>query len=384
MVNLTPRERVISAIEHNNPDRVPLDMTICEEPYMKLLDYFGIDKSNISEGDKWGEILMIPELAKALGIDFLYIKSKKPQNPNQSKNISADLSTDEWGVVRKKVQLKDGSYYWNIVHHPLKESGIEDLINFPWPNPDDEQVSEGLSSQAKHYYKNTDLCLIGRFGSSIFETAWYMRGFEQFLMDLMINQDFAKVLMEKICSIQMRIDERCLEAAGEYIHILKLAGDDLGGQEGPLISPEIFRQMVKPILCRRWKVIKSKFRKINPKGYVMFHSCGNIYPLIPDFIECGLDILDPIQKVKGMEIEKLKAEFGNKLTFHGAIDTQYLLPNGSPAEVKSEVKRIISILGKNGGFIAAPVHNLQADVPVENIIALSEAVRESGNGSRHA
>lgn len=381
MVNMTPRERAISAIEHNNPDRVPLDMTICEEPYMKLLEYFGIDKSNILGGDKWGEILMIPELAKALGIDFLYIKSKKPQNHNQSKNISADLSTDEWGVVRKKVQLRDGSYYWNIVHHPLKESRIEDLIDFPWPNPDDEQVCEDLPSKAKHLYKNTDLCLIGRFGSSIFETAWYMRGFEQFLMDLMINQDFAKVLMEKICSIQMRIDERCLELAGKYIQILKLAGDDLGGQEGPLISPEIFRQMIKPILCKRWEVIKSKFRKINPKGYVMFHSCGNIYPIIPDFIECGLDILDPIQKVKGMEIEKLKAEFGNRLTFHGAIDTQYLLPNGSPAEVRSEVKRIISILGKNGGYIAAPVHNLQADVPVENIIALSDAVRESGNGN---
>ncbi|MCX6383515.1 MAG: hypothetical protein NTV16_03385 [Actinobacteria bacterium] len=378
---MTPRERAISAIEHNNPDRVPLDMTICEEPYMKLLEYFGIDKSNILGGDKWGEILTIPELAKALGIDFLYIKSKKPQNHNQSKNISADLSTDEWGVVRKKVQLRDGSYYWNIVHHPLKESRIEDLIDFPWPNPDDEQVCEDLPSEAKHLYKNTDLCLIGRFGSSIFETAWYMRGFEQFLMDLMINQDFAKVLMEKICSIQMRIDERCLELAGKYIQILKLAGDDLGGQEGPLISPEIFRQMIKPILCKRWEVIKSKFRKINPKGYVMFHSCGNIYPIIPDFIECGLDILDPIQKVKGMEIEKLKAEFGNKLTFHGAIDTQYLLPNGSPAEVRSEVKRIISILGKNGGYIAAPVHNLQADVPVENIIALSDAVRESGNGN---
>ncbi|MHB8278148.1 MAG: hypothetical protein ACYDIA_10910 [Candidatus Humimicrobiaceae bacterium] len=119
-----------------------------------------------------------------------------------------------------------------MISRTLKESRIEDLIDFPWPNPDDEQVCEGLSSKAKHLCKNTDLCLVGRFGSSIFETAWYMRGFEQFLMDLMINQDFAKVLMEKICSIQMRIDERCLELAGEYIQILKLAGDDLGGQEG--------------------------------------------------------------------------------------------------------------------------------------------------------
>jgi uroporphyrinogen decarboxylase len=376
MGNMTPRERAISAIEHNNPDRVPLDMTICEEPYMKLLEYFGIDKANIPKADKWGEILVEPELAKALGIDFLYVKSKKPKNPNENKNISADLSTDEWGVVRKKVYLKDWNYYWDIVHHPLKESRIEDLADFPWPNPDDGQVCEGLASQARYLYKNTDFCLVGRFGSSIFETAWYMRGFEQFLMDLMVNQDFAKALMEKICSIQMRIDEICLELAGEYIQILKLAGDDLGGQTGPLISPEIFRQMVKPILCKRWKVIKGRFRKFNPKGYVIFHSCGNIYPLIPDFIGCGLDILDPIQKLKGMEIEKLKAEFGNKLTFHGAIDTQYLLPNGSPAEVKSEVKRVIETLGRNGGYIAAPVHNLQADVPVENIIALSEAVKD--------
>ena len=381
MPNMTPRDRAISAIGHKNPDRVPLDMTICEEPYMKLLEYFGIDKSDIPKADKWGEILVVPELAKPLGIDFLYIKSKKPKNPNESKNISADLSIDEWGVVRKKVQLKDGSYYWNIIHHPLKESRIKDLLDFPWPDPDSKQVCEGLLSHAKHLYNNTDFCIVGQFGSSIFETAWYMRGFEQFLTDLMINKDFAKALMEKICSIQMRIDERGLELAGGYIQILKLAGDDLGGQESPLISPEIFRQMVKPILCRRWKVIKSKFRKVNPKGFVMFHSCGNIYPLIPDFIECGLDILDPIQKVKGMEIEKLKAEFGNKLTFHGAIDTQYLLPNGSPAQVRSEVKRIISILGRDGGYIAAPVHNLQADVPVENIIALSEAVKESGNGS---
>ena len=372
---MTPRDRAIAAIEHKIPDRVPLDMTICEEPYMKLLDYFGIDKSNIPKADKWGEILVVPELAKALGIDFLYVKSKKPENPNDNKNISEDLATDEWGVVRKKVHLQDGSYYWNIVHHPLRESRIGDLTNFRWPNPEDKQICEGLDSEARNLYENTDLCLVGRFGSSIFETAWYMRGFEQFLTDLITNRDFAKALMEKISSIQTRIDERCLELAGSYIQILKLAGDDLGGQSGPLISPEIFRQMIKPILCRRWKEIKAKFRKVNPKGFIMFHSCGNIYPLIADFIECGLDILDPVQKVKGMEIEKLKAEYGKDLTFHGAIDTQVLLPKGSPSEVKSEVKRIADILGRNAGFIAAPVHNLQADVPVENIIALSEAIK---------
>ena len=373
---MTPRERTISAIKHHSPDRVPLDMTICEEPYMKLLDYYNIDKSNIPEVDKWGEILMIPELAKALGIDFLYIKSKKPQNHN--KNTTSDFFTDEWGVVRKKIHLRNGSYYWEIVKHPLKEARIEDLKDFLWPDPNNEKRYEGLASQAKNLYKNSDLCLIGRFSSSIFETAWYMRGFEQWLMDLVINQDFVKLLMTKIDSIQRRIEERCLELTGEYIQILKLAGGDLGGQMGPLISPEIFKKVIKPILCKGWKISKSKFRKYNPNGSVMFHTCGNVYPFILDFIECELDILDPIQKVEGMEIEKLKEEFGDKLTFHGAIDTQYLLPYGSPAEVKSEAKRVMEILGKNGGYIAAPVHNLQADVPVENIIALSDAVKEFG------
>lgn len=372
------RERAILAIEHNITDRIPLDMTICEGPYLKLLEYFGIDKSNIPKADLWGEILVVPELAKALGIDFLYIKTQKPQPRNN--NTSIDLSIDEWGVVRKKVYLRDGNYYWNIIEHPLKGFNIEELKNYSWPDPDDEQRYEGLASQTKNLYNDTDLCLVGRCGGSIFETAWYMRGFEQWLMDLLINRDFAKFLMEKICSIQMRIDERCLELIGEYIQVLKLAGDDLGGQEGPLISPEIFKKMVKPVLCKRWETAKSKFRKFNPKGYIMFHTCGNVYPLIPDFIECGLDILDPIQKVKGMEIEKLKAEFGDKLTFHGGIDTQDLLPTGSPAEIKSEVKRVIETFGRGGGYIAAPVHNVQADVPVENIIALSDAVKEYGNG----
>ena len=372
---MTSRERVIAAIKHHTPDRVPLDMTISEKLYIGLLDYFNIDKSNISEPDKWGEIPMIPELAKVLGIDFLFIKPGRPQK--QDKNTNLDLSTDDWGVVRKKVYLKNGGYYWEIVEHPLKDSNIKDLKYFPWPDPDNEEIFKNLSSQAKNLYENTDYCLIGRFSSSIFETAWYMRGLEQFLIDLMINQDFATALLDKIFAIQIKTAEQCLELAGEYTQILRLGGD-LGSQIGPLISPNIFKKIVKPVLCKSWSVLKSKFRKYNPDGFIMYHSCGNIYPFIPDFIECGLDILDPIQKVEGMEIEKLKDEFGDKLTFHGAIDTQYLLPYGSPAEVKSEVRRVMEILGKNGGFIAAPVHNVQADVPIENIIALSEAVQEFG------
>lgn len=253
---------------------------------------------------------------------------------------------------------------------------LEELKNYPWPDPDDEGIYKDLQSQAQYLYENTDLCLIGRFGGSIFETAWYMRGFDQFLIDLLINKDFAKFLMQKIASYTMEIEKNCLERAGEYIQILKLAGDDLGGQEDLLISPEIFKNMIKPILCKRWKTSKEKFRSYTPNGYTMFHTCGNVYPLISDFIECGLDILDPVQPARGMEIDKLKTEFGDNLTFHGAIDTQKLLPYGKPNEVKNEAKRIMKILGEKGGYIVAPVHNIQEDVPIKNIIALSEAVKE--------
>ena len=131
---MTSRERVIAAIKHQTPDRVPLDMTICEKPFMGLMDYFGINKANLSEPDKWGEILMIPELAKALGVDFLFIKSGKPKK--KDKESYADLSTDDWGVVRKKVLLKNGGCYWEIVKHPLKDATIEDLKHFAWPDPD--------------------------------------------------------------------------------------------------------------------------------------------------------------------------------------------------------------------------------------------------------
>jgi uroporphyrinogen decarboxylase len=370
---MTSRERVIAAIKHQTPDRVPLDMTICEKPFMGLMDYFGINKTNLSEPDKWGEIPMIPELAKALGIDFLFIKSGKPKK--KDKESYTDLSTDDWGVVRKKVFLKNGSYYWEIVKHPLKDATVEDLKHFAWPDPDDEGIYRNLSMQAKNLYENTEYCLVGRFNSSIFETAWYLRGLEKFLIDLIRNQQFAQELLNRIYKIQVKTAEQCLKLAGKYIQILRF-GDDLGTQMGPLISPDVFRKIVKPVLCKAWTVLKSKFRLYNPEGFIMFHSCGNVYPFIPDFIGCSLDILDPLQKVPGMEIKKLKQEFGDKLTFHGAIDTQYLLPYASPAEVKSEVKKIVEILGKNGGFIAAPVHNVQADVPVKNLLALSEAVRE--------
>jgi uroporphyrinogen decarboxylase len=376
---MIPRERVIASIERKDFDRFPIDLTLCEKPYCSLLDYFGMEKSKAPEADKWGEILITPELAKVLDIDCIYLKGKQAINPKKEskKNIESSIEqfTDEWGVVRKKINLAGGGYYWEIIKHPLKDLNLEQLYDYKWSTPDEEEF-QGLEKYSKSLYEDTDLCVIGKFGGSIFETAWYMRGFEQWMIDLLTNQEFAVFLLEKICSVQMRIDEICLERAGEHIQILKLAGDDFGSQNGLLISQNTFRKMIKPFLNKRWNSAKNKFKQLNPTGYTMFHTCGNVFPIIKDFIDCGLDILDPIQKVPGMEIEKLKSEFGEKLTFHGAVDTQFLLPYASEEEIQKEVKKIVSVLGHNGGLIVAPVHNVQKDVPIKNIFAMINTVKE--------
>jgi uroporphyrinogen decarboxylase len=377
MRGMTPRQRALAAIRHEEPDRVPFDITICFEPFMNLVQALGIKLETIPQPDKWGEVFLTPEIAIRIGVDFLYIKSGSPTFSKQKTNPDGSV-TDEWGITRKKVFFKNGIYYWEMVEHPLKDASIKDLEEYIWPDPDDPGRYENLLERAKDLYENTDFCLIGRFGGSIFETAWYMRGLEQWLIDLVKNQEFTRILLDKICNIQMKIDQNCLIIAGKYIQILKVAGDDLGAQECPLISPKTFEKIVKPVLCKRWKAAKDTFRIYNPEGHILFHSCGNIYPFINDFINCGLDILDPIQKVEGMEIAKLKSEFGDRLTFHGAIDTQELLPYGTAEQVKEEVRKTIQVLGRNGGYIIAPVHNVQADVPPENLIALSEAVKEYG------
>ena len=374
---MTSRQRALLAIHHKEPDRVPFDLTICIDPLLKLLEHLGLSLPSNLEPDRWGEVLLTPEIASALGVDFLYLKAGRQTLTKRITDSSA-TTTDEWGIKRKKVFFKDNKFYWEIIHNSLKEASIQNLNDYPWPDPDDPAQYENLLERAMDLYENTDFCIIGRFGGSIFETAWYLRGFEQWMTDLKINPEFASALMNKICDIQIKIDKNCLNIAGKYIQVLKVAGDDLGMQDSPLISPSTFRYLIKPVLHRRWKAAKDTFRLLNPEGTILFHSCGNIYPFINDFIECGLDILDPIQRISEMDIKKLKKEFGEKLTFHGAIDTQKLLPFGSPEDIKREVRKTIQILGKNGGYILAPVHNVQTDVPPENILALSEAVKEYG------
>jgi uroporphyrinogen decarboxylase len=206
-----------------------------------------------------------------------------------------------------------------------------------------------------------------------------MRGFEQFLIDVSFEPDFASALMSKLVDIALARLEVGLKACGKYLQCVRFAGDDMGQQSGLLMSPKMFREVVKPVFARYYQEARKMIDDYDPEIKIMAHTDGDVYPIIPDYIEMGLDVLNPVQPyVKEMEHDKLKAEFGDRLSFHAGIDIQNVMPFGTVDEVKAEAVKVMRVLGQSGGYILAPTHYLQGDVPPENVIALRDAVMEHG------
>ncbi len=287
---------------------------------------------------------------------------------------------DEWGVGRRLISQPGGGSLLEAVYHPLADSTrVEELQKYPWPDPSAPGRSDGLAAEAKRLYEDTELALVGRVGGPIVETALYLMGFERWLMCCMQTPEFAGALLDKITDIQIALDQIGLEAAGQYLQIFKVSGEDLGMQSGPLYSPRLFRTLLLPRLRRRWQAARECLNRVNPSVQLMLHSCGSIRPFIADLIQAGIQVLDPIQpRAAGMDSAELKQAFGEQLTFHGGVDEQYVLPFGSEEEVAAEVRLRIQALGSGGGYILAPSHTLQADTPPRNIVAMCKAVQEYG------
>ena len=276
---------------------------------------------------------------------------------------------DEWGIAMK--MPKEYGLYYDMVEHPLARLKAEDLARYNWPDPRDPGLTEGLKEKAQEMYENTDSALVAWASGSLFERSWYLRGFENFFIDLVSNEKFAHALLDKLLEINMEFLEDYLKAIGDYIQVIQLS-DDLGQQNGPLISLDVYRKFFKP----RQKELFS-FVKERTDAFLFYHSCGSVYQFIPDLIDVGVEILNPIQvSAKGMNTKKLKEEFGDSLSFWGAVDTQHILPHGSPDEVTEEVNRIITDLASSGGYVLNSVHNIQADVPPENIVAMFKAANK--------
>ena len=377
MKKMTSRERVETALDHREPDRVPCDLTISPDVYALLCERLG-KKFEPYWWDDWNHAYPSPAVLECLGVDVCHLPIK-----TYPKWFSIDLETfgDEWGMTRKKITSDDGSFMYQFSGTPPLAGAetVEDILSYRWPSPEALIDVSGMEEMAKDLFENTDFALTAVFGGNIFERSHYLRVMDNFFVDLLADPELAMTLMEKVCGIQMEVDRIVLSTIGKYLSYTRFNGEDVGGQTGPLISVDTFRKVVRPFLEKEWKAAKEIFVSQNPKGKIGIHSCGSVRDFVPEFIEMGADILNPVQpNAKGMDTAALKAEFGDKICFHGAIETQTVLTRGNREDVRAEVRRRIADLAPGGGYILSPSHNIQFGMSPENIVTLYEAVEEFG------
>jgi uroporphyrinogen decarboxylase len=377
---MSPRERVLVALSHKEPDRVPVDLGATEnssihiDAYNKLKKHLGM-KENKVEFISFVQQSVIPEeeILEMLGVDTRNICIKPPKDWELTIREEEDSYwfIDEWGVKWKKP--KHG-YYFDMVEHPLENATIKDLDDYSWPDPDNPGRYEGLEEDAKKLFGNTEYAIVGNHGiGSEFELNWYFRGFEKFLTDMVINPKFIEKLLAISLEIQEKIISKFLDIIGSYIQVLSLDGD-IAMQTGPLMSPDLYKRLLKPYYKRLVHLAKSR-----TDAKIVRHCCGSIIPFLLDFIECGTDAIHPVQvSAKDMDTKKLKEKFGDKISFWGGIDTRHVLPYGTVEDVEKEVKRRIHDLAPGGGYVLAAVHNIQRDVPPENIVAMLKAAKDYG------
>jgi len=267
-----------------------------------------------------------------------------------------------------------GCLYYDLTKSPFAgEASVADLDRHPWPDPHDPGRCRGLKAEARRLRQETDYAIALNMPGGVVTQAQFLRGFEDWFADLIADPSFYHALLERITDLWIEMAKDELDAAGDCADFC-FFGDDVAFQDGPMMSMELYRKMVKPYHARVFSYIKSR-----SSAKILYHSCGSVAHLIPDLIELGVDALNPVQvSAKGMDTKTLKREFGKDICFWGAIDTQRILPFGSPADVAAETKRRIEDLGPGGGYVLCAVHNIQADVSPENICAMYDTARQHG------
>ena len=352
---MTSRERVLAAIEHRTPDRPPLNYFGTPETTDRLLAHLKLETHE--------------DLLCALGADMRYVAPRFVGPPAFSGPSGfSSGGTDMWGVEWQPVS-NDTCTYFEVSRHPLAEARtVQDVAQYDWPDPDWLSVEE-IRKDIRNLNRDEPKAIVLPMGS-FFELTWFLRGLEQFLMDLVENPPLATAILEKVTGILRTVNRRSLEAADGQIDIVWSASD-VGMQTAMLMSPDLWRKYVRP-----WhSEFVTPYKKMGLKS--RYHTDGAVTPIIDDLIEMGVDLLDPIQpKATGMDAENLAAKFGGRIAFYGGVDTQELLPFGSPEAVEADVVRLIRVLGSNGGYIAAASNAVQPDVPIENILALYRTARE--------
>lgn len=348
---MTGYERVAKAVRHERADRLPIDYSATSESHAALKGYLGIENDET--------------LLRRLGCDFRRVEGRfvGPADMVGAPGIRA-VGKDFLGIVWQPKQNQFATYN-EIAFHPLAHvTTVREVEEYPWPSVDWFDYSH-LPEQIDRLNADSRYCIVFFVGGS-FETPWYMRGMERFLLDLVECPDIAEAICSRVTDFYLQRAMRAIEESGGRIDLI-YSGGDIGTQRGMMLSPNLWRERIQPHTARLIRTFKDM-------GLMtMYHSCGSIVPVIDDLIEVGVDILDPIQPLAdGMDAVSLKQRFGGRVAFHGGIDEQELLPRGTPADVRRETARIMKVLGDDGGYVVCPAHYIQPDTPPQNIMAMYE------------
>jgi uroporphyrinogen decarboxylase len=375
---MTHRERVLTTLRREEPDRVPVDLggtlasTINIHAYRALMLHLGFEADSPVAflSRRSNSVLPDERLLQRLDVDCRAVILGSP-DASPERELPDGSLTDEWQVLWK--HLGEGRHYINA-DGPFADREPEPALieSFPWPDPLDPGRFRTLRSQAERLRAASDAAIILVLGVGPVHQIQFMRGYAAALEDLIAAPEFVQAFLERYVDFWVRLTERALAEVGDLVDLVMI-GDDLGTQQGPVMNPALYRRLLKPYHAQMVQVVK-RFDKP-----ILLHSCGSVAAFIPDFVEAGFDALHPIQvTARDMDTARLKKEFGKDITFWGAIDTHRILPRGTPAEVRAEVRQRIADLGPGGGYVLGSVHNVQAEVPPENILAMIEAAREFG------
>jgi len=380
---MTSRERVLAALNHRQPDRVPIDLGgnqtgIHRIAYARLLELLG-RREEIAIMDLVQQLAKPSEaVLERLRVDTRYVWAKGAASfdgaarKRQTKGQSWNDFTDEFGVTWSMPD--ECPYYFDISHSPLAGLSLEQIQDYPFPKGGDPTRFEGLRERALELKRETPYAVVSGISGVVYEVCWYMRGLENLFTDMLRQPRVFEAIIDRTLQFWLDWFRLFLDEAGDVVDVIMI-GDDLAGQDGPLFSPAIYRAVVKPRQKRLVQYIKSR-----TQAKIWYHSCGSVADYIPDLLDNGINILNPVQlSARGMNPAQLKAAYGDRLVFWGGgIDSQRLLPRATPAVVRDAVRRSLEAFKPGGGYVFNSVHNLQPDVPPQNILAMFDAACEFG------
>jgi uroporphyrinogen decarboxylase len=370
MARMTHRERVWAALSHQEPDVVPIDLastidsSIVVEGYERLKERLGVRSENVLTNRMMRVVEVDSRILEMLDIDTRGVFPAGP--PDEI--IGQDRYRDEWGVERVKPA---GSFYYDEIAFPLAgDITVGDIARYPMPDPHDPIRTQGLKEHVGQIH-DLECAAVLNLPSAFVHKTQYLRGFADWFMDFRSDHKAMAALFDAVLDVSLVMCEELLREVGSEVDVV-LTADDLGIQRGLMISPEDYRALIKPRHAKYFRLIHD----MTP-AKVLFHTCGSVVDIMDDLVEIGVDVLHPVQvTARGMEPTTLKARWGDRMAFWGAIDTQYVLCQGGVDQVRTEVARRVEELGRGGGYVLGAVHNIQPDVPVENVLAMYQYARE--------